>query len=436
MDCPRCSDSMASPAPGEWSCLRCGWTEMDFSPALPVPPPRPVRFRATTPPHFAALRTQRRASPVRRGSSVAVGLGVLLLAAAAGAGLWVLLTDPEAQRTLLALEAGEDQEPEDAQLPVAENGLFHREFRWSYRGRDYSWSMNITESSYQHFRGLDRPVRRYQERDLWHVQAAYDIYVSDPTDDPFIDALGKALVDQSRAEGFSDDEALSFALAFVQSLPYTRDDVTTGFDEYPRYPVETLVENGGDCEDTSILYASLVIAMGYGAVMVSPPNHMGVGVAAAPGFQGVKYRYNGQDYAYAETTGDGYGIGDIPDEYRGRDAALYDLTPKPLFSLEVEFGPVARDGRQEIVLRALQTGSAPASDVELRATLAKDGANTLYDTAACDKGTVRPGDRIECRLSLDLNRVPRGTRVAIQCVVQDGTYIYDEADSTPWVPRA
>ena len=48
-------------------------------------------------------------------------------------------------------------------------------------------------------------------------------------------------------------DRVDFVLSFVQSLPYTLDDVTTGFDEFRRYAVETLIEGGGDCEDTTIL---------------------------------------------------------------------------------------------------------------------------------------------------------------------------------------
>jgi len=46
------------------------------------------------------------------------------------------------------------------------------------------------------------------------------------------------------------------ALAFVQkSVSYQLDPAGS---EYPRYPVETLVDGVGDCEDSAILYASIV----------------------------------------------------------------------------------------------------------------------------------------------------------------------------------
>jgi len=429
--CPNCAIPLLSFTYGEWGCGRCGYQEVDLSEA-----PR-VTFRSDSPPHFAALRRRKTTGSPRRGAGMALVGGLLLMAAGLATAAYVLITDPDTAGLFAfpVADAGSDAQPDDHRPPVATDGVFHREFNWKFQGRTYTWSMNITEASYDYFSSLDRPVRRYQERSVWKVQPAYDIYVSHRDDDPFIDALAQALLQQAQKERFTDNEAASFTLAFVQSLNYTRDEVTTSYDEYPRFPVETLVDEGGDCEDTAILYASLVIAMGYGSIMVSPPQHMAVGVQADAGFRGVKYPYKGLEYAYAETTGDGYGIGDIPDEYRGTEVAVYDLAPKPLFSLQVEFGQVTRDGHQEIILKATQTGSAAAHGVQLRASVGRTASQT-YDADQCDMGDVQPGQAIECRLRLDLNQVPRGTKVSIRCIVQDEDYIFDEADSTPWVPRA
>jgi hypothetical protein len=357
--------------------------------------------------------------PKRRRAGV--GIGLLLVAGGLASAGFMLLNDPDAAGRLVfsGTQDGVDATRERLPLPVASNGSFQKQFGWEYGGKSYTWNMTVTEASYNHFRGLERPVRRYQENGIWRVQPAYDMYVSNPDDDPFIGVLAQALLDQARREGFSDDESLSFALAFVQGLPWTSDSVTTGFDEYPRFPVETLVEGGGDCEDTVVLYASLVQAMGYGAILVSPPGHMGAGVAAAPGFPGTVYRWDGQDYAYAETTGTGYAIGDLPSQYEGDEVEIFDLAAKPLFSLEVDFGAVTRDGYQA---------------VNMRADVGKTSEIT-YDSATCKLGYVEPGAMVHCRLRIDLNKVPRGTRVTIHTMVQDHTFVYDQADSAPWIPR-
>jgi len=366
---------------------------------------------------------------------VALVFAALLAAAGAAVAAYALLAGPAASLLdaprLLTQAAG--QAPADYAPPQAVDGVYHRDFHWSYGGHDYAWTMDIPESSYLSYHALKRPMRTYVQNGTLVSQAAYDIAVSDPNDDAFIGSLAKALLDQSHRDGLSDDQALSMALAFVQSLPYTSDRVTTGFDDYARYPIETLVDNGGDCEDTAILYASLVLAMGYGAILVSPPGHMAVGVAADPGVDGTSYDVGGVRYLYAETTGDDWSLGEVPDEYKDQPVQVFDLTPKPLFSLAAQFGAVS-SGHQELDLRATQTGSATATSVQEVATVGVDGG-PVYDEAHCDAGTVSPGQTVHCTLSLDLRKVPRGQRVVLHAWVQDTQYRYDEVDSTPWVPR-
>ena len=53
---------------------------------------------------------------------------------------------------------------------------------------------------------------------------------------------------------------------FVGDVQYVYDlDDAGEQSEYPKYPIEMLWEQGGDCEDASALYISLVEALGYDA---------------------------------------------------------------------------------------------------------------------------------------------------------------------------
>jgi len=79
-------------------------------------------------------------------------------------------------------------------------------------------------------------------------------------------------------EDLTESEKVNLLISFVQSLPYTFDNVSTPFDEYPRFPIETLVFGGGDCEDTSILTSALLYEMGYDVILINPPGHMAVGI--------------------------------------------------------------------------------------------------------------------------------------------------------------
>jgi transglutaminase-like putative cysteine protease len=252
-----------------------------------------------------------------RGGTAAFLAVMLLMLGLAGLGVAFVRSNPDVftSATGPSTEGSEDAE------------AFHRIYRWDYAGKRWEIKLDIPRSAYDHYASIDRKTLSTIELDEGKPQwrYAYEDFVSDPGDDTSIQAIADELQRLGRKQGWSDDRILSFTLTFVQSMPYTADDVTTRYDEYPRFPIETLVDNGGDCEDTSILYASLILAMGYGAALVSPPGHMAVGVLADDGVPGQGYRHDGQWYLYAETTGDGYGIGEMPEAYRDEKADLYPL---------------------------------------------------------------------------------------------------------------
>ncbi len=145
--------------------------------------------------------------------------------------------------------------------------------------------------------------------------------------------LADKLNASAQSLGYGSYDQVSFVLAFVQSLPYTSDNVTTGNDEYPRFPIETLVDDGGDCEDTSILFASLTLIMGYGTIYINPPNHYAVGVLGN-NLHGSYWTYpsdSNKTYYYCETTGDGFKIGQLPTEFQGQTAYIYPIDESKQF---------------------------------------------------------------------------------------------------------
>lgn len=146
-------------------------------------------------------------------------------------------------------------------------------------------------------------------------------------------AFAAALREAASAAGRSTRrEQVNYAVDVIQAFPYVADSVETPYDNYNKYPVETLVESGGDCEDTSILLASALLAdpYGYGCALVylpaENPTHVGLGVRGGDGVSGHYYTLDGTRYYYTETTGEGWAVGDLPSEYRGLSARLVPLT--------------------------------------------------------------------------------------------------------------
>ena len=132
-------------------------------------------------------------------------------------------------------------------------------------------------------------------------------------------------------------EKVNFVLAFVQQLPYVPDNVTTGRNEFFRHAIETLVERGGDCEDTSVLSASILNGLGFELVLIWPRGHIAIGVKG--NFSGSYYHYKKNAYYYCETTGRGWQVGDLPDDVPKR-AKIIPITPKIVPSEPEEVMPV------------------------------------------------------------------------------------------------
>ena len=195
---------------------------------------------------------------------------------------------------------------------------YYKYFEWSYGGLDYYWNLTIPKALYEEYKDVS-----IFSRVLGGI-GGYGFLTT--TEDPYVESMATQLNESASEKGYNPFETVSFVLAFVQSLRYTSDNVTTGYDEYPRFPVETLVDEGGDCEDTSILFATLVILLGYGTVYLNPPDHIAVGVQGEEGIPGYYFTYDDKRFYYCETTGDGFGIGDMPDEFIDVEANIYEIS--------------------------------------------------------------------------------------------------------------
>jgi len=144
----------------------------------------------------------------------------------------------------------------------------------------------------------------------------YGAYVSDTYDDQYIQGIVGEFKDFGDRRDLNDVDIINEMMGFVQNLEYTSDRVSAGYNEYPKYPVETLVDREGDCEDSSILLASMLDQFGYGSVLLifKDQQHMAVGVAGEEGIEGTYYEQNGRRYYYTETTAAGWNIGELPSD--------------------------------------------------------------------------------------------------------------------------
>jgi len=194
-------------------------------------------------------------------------------------------------------------------------------FTWSYGGYEWKWETQIHEDWYEYYKAKER------------VEHGID-YIT--ADDPFIKSAASIIKEKANQNNLSKSE---MALSFVQSLPYIR-DIYTGYDEYPKYPVETFFEKNGDCEDSSYLAAAIINAMGVGdAIIMIPgsPGHMGIGIWMDCDSEGSYYRADGRCYYFGETTAEGYNIGDLSSEYQNKKAQLIEVSSGNEFNLYPQY---------------------------------------------------------------------------------------------------
>lgn len=109
----------------------------------------------------------------------------------------------------------------------------------------------------------------------------------------------------SMGNSFDDLAEINNVLAFAQRFDYAYDDEDTGIAEYPKYPIEMLVDDRGDCEDHAIIAAIALKHLGYDVRLVGLPGHMALAVAApefVPGGWYIEDRDTGEKFYFCEVT--------------------------------------------------------------------------------------------------------------------------------------
>lgn len=184
------------------------------------------------------------------------------------------------------------------------NGIVGIVYDWKYGGESYTYELRIDYEDYLHYRNMTPVSDRIQDIN-GHVRDRQFVTYQDEYVVRIAEDFGRM------TEGMSDYDRAGFILAFTQYIEYQSDEVFMGTEEYWKYPVETLFDNGGDCEDTSILYCAIAEAMGYDTSLLLFPGHMAAGIDLDNG-KGTYFSYGQHRYFYCETTSVGFSVGDKP----------------------------------------------------------------------------------------------------------------------------
>jgi hypothetical protein len=235
--------------------------------------------------------------------------------------------------------------------------LITRQYTWTYKGTEFTYTKKFNKSLYTYYKNRKRVPGNH-----------YEVYATDPFDDKIITNLVEVFKEKAEEHNYSKNETIYFIVTFIQSLPYTVDRVTKASDEYPRFPVETLVDNGGDCEDTSILTAAILKEMGYGVALLKLPLHMAVGIYCTEKSGAFVKDKHGYTFCYLETTGENWKIGKVPDQYDITRAEVIHLKAIPVLSFKWSAEPDTLNAntltyKVEVIIQ--NDGSAEAENMRI-----------------------------------------------------------------------
>lgn len=188
--------------------------------------------------------------------------------------------------------------------------LVHKNFQWKFRPKGSSKEVEqtvelaISRARFEYYR------RQPRYHGQWNVYAELEM--------PEVRDLAAEFQKLHADHTWSTFNQAYNVLKFVQNcIPYSFDKDTTGHDDWARYPIETLMEGTGDCEDVAILCAAVIARLGFQVVLLQYPNHLAIGVAGADNLKGdyLLDPNTGLRYFYGEATADGWHLGEIPTEY-------------------------------------------------------------------------------------------------------------------------
>lgn len=247
---------------------------------------------------------------------------------------------------------------------LVEHGSYYEvEHSWEYNKKKCAVSLNISRSLYEYFRDeREHLAYRYQFQG-GELPPNYYSFMLSEYDRPVM----QALANEFSRNAATDLERINLALTFVQSLPYAHDSDSKDEDEYVRYPIETLVDGCGDCEDKVALLTALLYEMDVDFVLLVLPEHMALGVHC-DGVEAERFLwFRGKRYYYMETTMEGWRLGQIPEDY-----------------LDAQMEAVPIDDTPGLLMRGVRFESKPASvfrkaDCELEVDLQNLGPGRVTD---------------------------------------------------------
>ncbi|RLF50905.1 MAG: hypothetical protein DRN24_05805 [Thermoplasmata archaeon] len=209
---------------------------------------------------------------------------------------------------------------------------YTRVYHWIFHNKNWSFSIDIPTRIYDTYKNKKDYSYKGNRMPQKYGTKAMASFVT--PDDGIVKTVADKLESMAKNNGFDTVTTINFILRFVQwNVHYADDDKTEGCIEYWRYPVETLVDKQGDCEDSAVLFASIIKTLGFDTTLFlytldegedKPVGHLAVGIHLQGNYGGYVEDKNGKKYFYCETAidpPDVLNLGAIPQEFKGEEPA-------------------------------------------------------------------------------------------------------------------
>ncbi len=183
-----------------------------------------------------------------------------------------------------------------------------RTYIWYYGGYKFTQTLTFQTSDYNYYRSLSKA-------------SPYAEYATQHNTNRYLEQVAAKLDEDAADLGYTGIKLVEYLVAFVQqTIIYTPDPTIY---EYPKYPIESLVEQKGDCEDKAAALVALLKTFGFDAIMVNLPGHMAAAVACDN--CGGYYTHNGKKYSFIETSQPNWKIGQLTTLSSNNSATLLDI---------------------------------------------------------------------------------------------------------------
>jgi hypothetical protein len=292
-------------------------------------------------------------------------------------------------------------------------------YRWQYLG---SQTLKTPE--------VDWLYDYYKSMERFNIND-YAAYVFDRYDDCYIEFLANQLLSLKNPK--TNVEKINFIASLVQGIDYKEDDPENKTYEYPRYPLETLKEKRGDCEDKAILTAALLESLGYNVSLIRLPQHMAVGVYLNETIVG--YSYYIDQYYFLETTALSMPLGKIPPEYQGlSNVTVYPISSRPLLILSwknaTRFTMNTGIDYVSVTMIIENLGTTTISDIEIRGAF-YDNTSRVYNQETMSIPSIAVGEKRVVELSID---VPSLVSTTLKTQLYMNGMMVDQRESTSRFP--